>query len=152
MNTDKLNEFENMKISERVRAVARDVKLCEEDPSINFDMDYWMRYKENGSCSVCVAGALMVKSLELPHYVSADVPPPVALNGSVSAFDKLRCGTIDFFLKTSGCVYGPVFESVEEKLEGIFLKYYGVGTIKQIDGDFYLFMEEVAVCLEREGL
>ena len=59
-----MKKLSEMKISERIRAVKHDVELCIKDADVEFDMGEWVATDyENNTCSVCVAGAYMYKSM-----------------------------------------------------------------------------------------
>ena len=91
----------------------------------------------------------MVKPLQISKNNTANARLYEGLNDSVLAFDNLRCGEIGFFLQDSGYLWES---PVADELEDIFVRYYGDCVVKKITPGFYSFMQEVAVCLEREGL
>ena len=58
------------KPSQLLRLAVKDAQLCQQDPNYRLDMGTW--HSPVGSlCFVCMAGAVMAKTLKLPGDISA---------------------------------------------------------------------------------
>jgi len=53
------------KLSALIRLAIKDLELCEQTPGVVISMGYWYAKKET-TCYVCLAGAVMMQTLQLP--------------------------------------------------------------------------------------
>ncbi len=82
------------KPSELIRLALKDLEACERSPNYFVDMDTWHK-PLFGQCAVCLAGAVMARTLGINR--DADVSPPdlgAATDDRLSALDALRLGEI----------------------------------------------------------
>lgn len=131
--------------SKLIRLALKDLKKVEKDEKYEIDMNYYYEFN-NEKCSVCLAGAVMVKNLGASE-----------LKGSIS--------TYDFGLINHKCLYAlnefrrgnfkeafgylnllDEYEKVANKLEREIPEYEGEGI------NFKKAMYELADDLEKEGL
>ncbi len=64
-----------MRPSELIRLALRDLAACEADPRFDIDMSDWKQYDGVGDvCHVCLAGSVMVQSLDSDRTVSGTSP------------------------------------------------------------------------------
>ena len=80
-----------------LKIAVKDLKKCKADPKYNIEMGLWHEPERNGKCSVCIAGAIIAKTLKTniaeeksPHqfrHKSSDIYWKLVL------IDKIRCGT-----------------------------------------------------------
>jgi hypothetical protein len=106
------------KLSDLIEVAVKDLEAVEQDPHYVVNMDTWHRAEaqefrigqqvfEKEPCTVCLAGAVMAKTLEVPRYWSKN---PVDFRGENSTEDKLialdlvRRGFIDGALRQLGHV------------------------------------------------
>jgi hypothetical protein len=94
------------KPSELIEVALRDLELCIKDPNYRVDMTTW-HAPMNGVCLVCLAGAVMAKSLGLYHKI--DVSPSWYVIGEFNyrrlvALNSLRNGHMGEFLCRVGVV------------------------------------------------
>lgn len=75
-----------------IRLALVDLRSVEEDPDYRVNMSHWHTPSE-GACYVCLAGAIMTKSLDAPRgeYVRCG-DYPGSLGRKLAALDELRRG------------------------------------------------------------
>ena len=81
------------KPSELIRLALADLALCAADPNYRIDMGEWHK-PEHGVCQVCLAGAVMAKSLNASRAVelySNDFPEN---RRKITALNDLRQGDV----------------------------------------------------------
>ena len=81
------------KPSELIRLALADLALCAADPNYRIDMGEW-HMPEHGVCQVCLAGAVMAKSLNASRadeLYSADFPEN---RQKIKALDAFRDGLV----------------------------------------------------------
>ena len=97
MSTMKLPD----KPSELIRLALADLALCAADPNYRIDMGEWHK-PEHGVCQVCLAGAVMAKSLNAPRAVelySSDFPEN---RQKITALNDLRTGDVSMAFESLG--------------------------------------------------
>jgi hypothetical protein len=133
------------KPSAAIRLALADLRKVEEDPSYTVRMDWWHWPISEGVCAVCLAGAVMAKTLGAPRddigpsrLASMGVIAPYERDVLVS-LDSFRCGFVEqglseFYrrtIETSVHVTPPQYEKDPE--------------------GFHAAMNELADALEKEG-
>lgn len=143
------------KPSESIRLALTDLRACEADPLYNVGMGDWHRPCD-GVCHVCLAGAVMAKSLECPREKSF-VPSMIksaymeraagvsaeqfqVLTNKLTAIDRFRSGYI-----------GPAFSALnipkpDAIPDSMFIHAYNISR-----DEFYNDMEGLATLLEQHG-
>lgn len=91
------------KPSDLIELALADLIKCERSIKYHIDMSVW--HEPNGTCAVCLAGAVMAKSLGVS--ITADAAPhvdiPNADAGKLSALDQFRMGDCEMaFLELGG--------------------------------------------------
>ena len=82
-----------MKLHELLNLALDDLEKCEKDPDYLIDMGEW-HFPYGGKCFVCLAGAMMAKSLGTsPHYDGS--PEDFENCSELQALDCLRCGDVE---------------------------------------------------------
>jgi hypothetical protein len=95
--------------SELIRLALKDLELCENDNKYFIDMDWWHCRRFDGSCSVCLAGSVMAKTLDTP-LVNA-FPEDFASTGTemkLLALNQFRGGVVKRGLQYLGVVCDEV--------------------------------------------
>jgi hypothetical protein len=82
-------------LSGLLRVAVRDARLVQKDPAYRLDMGTWHSPTGNERCSVCLAGAVMAKTLERPADENA-VPCDFdgVLAQKLRLIDDMRCGSV----------------------------------------------------------
>ena len=81
------------KPSDLLELALKDLELCEKDPKYSIDMDTWHIYEDRDkTCSVCLAGAVMAKSLDRNKYLDIHNTDP--MEPLFKALDFFRTGDI----------------------------------------------------------
>ena len=92
------------KLSELIRLAVADCKLVEQDPRYELDMMEWHNpSKFGGSCEVCMAGAIMAKTLEAPIEVAFTASSGRHSDDEADkllAIDEIRGGNFETALTT----------------------------------------------------
>ncbi len=94
------------KPSELLRLAWEDVRQIRKDKRYAFEMGEWCQFHDDGPCLVCVAGAIMVKSLGLTkrdsrkgHSFQDEILPADTSEGeALKAVDDFRTGCIHLAL------------------------------------------------------
>lgn len=88
-----------------IRLALSDLSQCEKDPHYTINMNVWHDPEhEDGICHVCLAGAVMAKTLAYPH--DRTVLPSITLHyPELSALDHFRTGDISSALR---CLHIPL--------------------------------------------
>jgi len=90
------------KPSRLLSTALRDLELCEKDAKYEIEMWYYY-HPNNGTCSICMAGAVMVKSLGQPRLQRSLAPYNFPGNETqLEAIDELRVGNVPGALKSLG--------------------------------------------------
>ena len=98
-------DITKLKLSELIRVALDDLRLCEADPTYHIIMSTWHSPYQHNTCAVCLAGAVMAQSLNIPPGVSADPHYFVADNRLINtllALDALRTGDVSEALLLMG--------------------------------------------------
>ena len=86
--------------SELIRLALADLALCAADPNYRIDMYEWHNPQDDGVCQVCLAGAVMAKSLNAPpaaELYSSDFPENRKKIKALDAFQEgLVCGALAY--------------------------------------------------------
>ena len=61
------------KLSDLLELAVRDARACEADPRYLLDMGKWHVPKGNGVCQVCMAGAVIAKTIQLSPDTAAEL-------------------------------------------------------------------------------
>ena len=102
MNTEKAQHLPSTP-SELIRAALADLRACERDDGYRVDMDdwHWPTMDDRGRkvCYVCLAGAVMAQTLDVPHDLRIFDDDLEQYGGRVEdglrALDCFRIGEID---------------------------------------------------------
>lgn len=123
------------KMSALLRLAVRDAQACESDPRYELHMDTWhsASVEDNGVCFVCMAGAVMAKTQDIPIG-------KVVAHPTDSRFYYIDC-------MRSGKVVGATCE-VAEKFSRIIMPGF-IPRLGRADWTTYL---RAADYLESEGL
>lgn len=95
------------KVSKLVKLAIADLEWVERSKRYSIKMCSWFPSKkrpiQEGNCSMCLAGAVMLRSLDA-RKLKKQCPSefPRSINGKLLALDHLRCGSIDQFLESVG--------------------------------------------------
>lgn len=95
---DKTTKLPNT-LGELLEVALQDLRKCEESDEYTINMLVW--YETNGRCYVCMAGAVMAKSLgyDESHQIGHNLPVPIRINDSwnakLEAINELRKGHIE---------------------------------------------------------
>ncbi len=84
------------KLSALIRVALADLRKCEEDPKYVIFMEDWHVPQDNGVCAVCLAGAVMAKSLNADvryRLLPLDFIGPVISN-KLRALNDARLGDV----------------------------------------------------------
>ena len=84
------------KLSALIRVAVADLEKCERDENYIVDMDYWHIYRNN-KCLVCLAGAVMAKSCNIPTTMDCSPFSFTIIRSEankLSALDSVRIGDI----------------------------------------------------------
>lgn len=82
------------KPSELLAVALRDLEKCEKDPRFEIDMNVWCERTGTGHCAVCLAGSVMMQSL---NGMPGPVPVPdleLITDRKLRALDHMRSGHI----------------------------------------------------------
>lgn len=91
------------KPSELIRVALGDLEKVEQDPRYKIEMGSWVRAKNDGSCAVCLAGATLVKTMNLPMGVSIKPHTTIyPIRRKLFALDHFRLGYISNGLSHMG--------------------------------------------------
>ncbi len=133
-------KLDELKLSELIRLALADLVKVEKDPRYEVYMGLW--HIPNGTCKVCMAGAVMAKTVGIDYVVN---------NGSVggeeywhqyAALNDIRLGDIDDALHWSG-----------ERAAGYGLPYAVEVTCYETNRlQWRKDMFKIARMLEKEGL
>lgn len=131
------------KPSELIRVALADIRLVEADERYVMDMDDWhsLRPHNTFKCHVCVAGAVMAKSLKahrLDHKAPRDYPHDVKMK--LIALDFFRQGNVNLALAQMGLPTVSSYKSV-------YITDYDTDR-----EEFHTHMNELADKLETIGL
>jgi len=79
------------RVSDLIRLAIKDLEVCEADPLYEIDLSYWHMYdQKNKVCLVCLAGALMAKSLGVEYkenrYPTGEVEPQLRLIDAIREY------------------------------------------------------------------
>lgn len=95
--------------SDLIMLALKDLMAVEKLKSYKINMGKW--HEPNGKCSVCLAGAVMVKELKIPKYKSVTGPGGLGLSdreaNCLSALDRFRRGDIEVGLNQMGLLLPP---------------------------------------------
>lgn len=83
------------KRSALLRIAVRDAMKCEKDPRFKLDMLSWVTPVGDGTCKVCMAGAVMVQRLAVGDgrvYMMFESISDLNLRGKLYDIDQMRCG------------------------------------------------------------
>jgi hypothetical protein len=135
------------KPSELLRTALSDLRACEGDPKYKINMHWWHRARLDG-CYVCLAGAVMAKTLEFSFEENVAVynfdnffDRKGELNSKLSALDWFRRGEIfDAFVDLG-------VKKPETLPDEITITPYEEGP-----EEFHRDMEGLITMLEQEGL
>lgn len=130
-----MNKLPN-KLSDLLELAIKDLKSCEADPKFVIDMLNWCKETSDGTCGICLAGAVMVRSLG----IITNSPNHVKEGYKLLALDSLRSGRIHEACSIMNIQYPKI-------------KYFGVKNYF-LDGSemFYESMKELHQYLISEGL
>ena len=90
--------LKDLKPSELIRTAVTDLAECELDPQYLIDMDVWHSPSVclYGECRVCLAGAVMAKTLNAPSNCSfSPYHTDLRSSNALNAIDSFREGEID---------------------------------------------------------
>jgi len=82
--------------SELIRVALADLRKVEVDERYKVDMGWWHKIDGAAPCSVCLAGAVMAKTLEVP--ITSDIHPRVfgqEITDRLYALGYFRTGTVN---------------------------------------------------------
>lgn len=85
--------------SQLLKLALTDLKKCERSKKFKINMnDYWY-YQNKNTCFVCLAGAVMVKSLNIPTTYEGNITPfslmfDENIRRKLRAINSFRCGDI----------------------------------------------------------
>ena len=87
------------KLSEAILVALRDLEACIQDPRYTIDFNSWHQihlnqFNQQLTCSVCLAGSVMAKSLDAEYGVSLE-PSVFEEENMLMALDKVRRGYIE---------------------------------------------------------
>ena len=85
------------KLSDLLELALDDLEKIEKNPRYGITMSAWHEPLPDGICHVCLAGAVMAQTLEVPH--NSDITPslfPDTLSRKLNALDFLRKGEIAY--------------------------------------------------------
>lgn len=107
-----------LKLWQWIDAAEADALAVADDPEYILDMDVWHLLDE-GVCSVCLAGAVMARTLQVPKHYSAGVSNvPFKIKRALDALDDLRevdfTSCLDSFYPEGRGVPGAVVAVVED--------------------------------------
>ena len=119
MEKDKLPD----KPSELIRLALADLEWCEDNEDYRINMDTWHRFEgmetpmgedNEHCCEVCMAGAIMAHTLELPR--TTDARPGDFINENTQrklvAIDNLRSGSVKTALECMGIENDAALEAI----------------------------------------
>lgn len=133
------------KPSELIRLALSDLRKCEADPRYSIDMWAWHAPFLNDRCYVCLAGAVMAKSI---NASITDELAPSDFDGEIStklnALDCFRLGDIAGGLDKLGIDTLNLPEAIEPDIE--IADHYSNPT------QFHADMESLAAMLEKHNL
>jgi hypothetical protein len=96
------------KPSALIRLALRDLEKCERSKRYGINMAEW--HKPNGVCEVCLAGAVMAKTLSVPANVHLDpfamLPHQDDSARKLIALDYFRCGQVNAGIINMGVTCG----------------------------------------------
>lgn len=128
------------KPSQLIRVALRDLEKCERSRLYHVDMLDW--HRPNGHCRVCLAGAVMAKSLGVPHNIKIS---PFDFEGEVMqklrALNFFRCG-----------FYDEAFYVLEIKRPEAFPDEANITDYADDKAQFKRDMRKLASLLAKEGL
>ncbi len=113
------------KPSKLLKVALTDLEKCEKDPIYKIDMTKWHRPAGTNKCEVCLAGAVMAKSLKVyPNEELAPVDSSHSTARKLIAIDCLRMGDIDDGLRhlnitnsnLPACLYTGINDKLIENL------------------------------------
>lgn len=134
------------KPSELIRLALSDLEKCEADPRYSIDMERW--HKPNGTCAVCLAGAVMAQTCGVP--VDNDVSPHSCMGGDTKklmALDDFRVGFVDSAVGKLGHILPHNFQ-LDDQDEG----YRDMPLYEDDQAAFKADMRKLADDLEQVGL
>lgn len=141
------------KISALIRVARDDLIKCEENPNYIIDMSQWHNYQAKAeTCSVCLAGAVMAQTLDLPitsHAITLFDGLDQSENAKFRALDSIRKGDIVLagIIGNFDTMAGESnFRSVEYETETAYVSY------EDNPDCFKAWLIMVAEALERRGL
>ena len=164
------------KLSDLLRLALADLKACEEDPNYGVSMYLWHARPtadnigfDSSRCHVCLAGAVLAKTLHLDPGVTiptlnADAHKTSRLYAAMVALDRLRTGHVRSAAliwrehvrnstpdKLDALLEAPTPAEVEAQLEGLGERVYVApyGSDARRFHEDMLFVLEV---LEKQGL
>lgn len=111
-------DIAKLKPSELIRAALVDLQACVQDPRYVVNMEDWHEPGYGGPCQVCLAGAVMAKSLRAD--VSDTAGPyafPELIRARLRALDSFREGCVLSGLKLCGCSAAES-QAVQHRLKG----------------------------------
>ena len=90
-------DITSLKPSELLFQAMEDLSLCEDDPTYEISMGSWHQplSGQGASCGVCLAGAVMAKTLNVSYFRSTK--PDYFDSGTeraLDALDEFRCGWV----------------------------------------------------------
>jgi hypothetical protein len=134
-----------------IRLALEDLKKCLANPDYEIDMDVWHSPTDEGTCHVCLAGAVMAQTLRLepdgdlsPYDLVTKYHMPQEVVDKLRAINSLRLGMVEFGLDAMGI---DIAES------GLALdKYYTITAYADDVEQFQQDLHELANTLERQGV
>lgn len=85
-----IKTFNRKRVSTVINLAMNDLELCEIDPKYKIDMTVW--HIPNSHCTVCLAGSLMAKSLNIDKELNRDPD-----NIDLSFEDREKLKSLDYF-------------------------------------------------------
>ena len=99
----------DLKLSDLLLCALNDLRACEDDPNYRISMGEWHLPLQDGTCGVCLAGAVMAQSLKT-SYAGIHLPSNFNyyIRVPLEALDQLRRGYLVNALVHQGYDYSQV--------------------------------------------
>lgn len=148
-------------LSDLILLAIKDLEACEQDPRVEIDMDAWLSPRRGHapiSCSVCLAGAVLVRAVDAdltdvtefnPLRVDSWYGVDERFRQKMYALDDVRLGLVDLAL-----AYFDVPAGKGEEIQN-WVDATWSGQFPPYEDDAYLFkqaLREVVQKLKQEGL